>query len=447
MLPMHPSRRHAISALSLLCALAIGTLPLACDEHHPRPYLDNDTSDIQSPDAPTPELDSDTQEDSQADLNADLPSDTSPLDTPDLAQPELEDQAGDLPPDLPPDLQDVIPDLDILPCQGQIRGRLSRDPEHLAQSHYVQRYSEDTHPPLTQVPVTLLLPKELSARPTALSDAKGDFCFDHASERAFLLVETPTSLHATSHNHGRHTAQAIRNGSIRVLTFGDSIPAYGPQPWFPELLANHLSALADAHSVNLAVPGSTTAQWLPNTRYFNERVLPNLEHTQLIVFSLGGNDLMAFAEAIELLSPEEAIAMLDQLDAQIALITANLRAIITELRRQAPQADIAWILYPNYASSQAWGEYLGPYQPIVENLMHAKLNEIRATMAQERDLLLIDLAAATLAMNLDALLDDPLHLNRAGHAFLADEIFVTLGGVLQGLNPRGTQRQMSFATR
>ena len=61
-----------------------------------------------------------------------------------------------------------------------------------------------------------------------------------------------------------------------MVTFGDSIAVVGDRPLFPERLVQMFSALGDVENQNLAIGGTTSEDWLPTTRYFTDRVIPNI---------------------------------------------------------------------------------------------------------------------------------------------------------------------------
>ncbi|TNF28702.1 MAG: SGNH/GDSL hydrolase family protein [Deltaproteobacteria bacterium] len=251
---------------------------------------------------------------------------------------------------------------------------------------------------------------------------------------------------STSNNFGRRLPEAIASGAVEMLTFGDSIPHYGPEPWFPEQLTTMMTPLADVDDINVAIPGSQTVDWLPGTSNFNNRIAPHLATADVIVFSLGGNDLMDLAFEANISTIDEALALLDDLDAELAVIEANLVTLYSALRAAAPDADILWFVYPNYAMSDQWAQYIGSYQDLAASLMDGKLAEVRDRMAENDGLMLADMQGSLDKPALDAFLWDELHLNVAGSHYYAEEVFMTLGGVfVDPTAPRGLTRMMGFA--
>ena len=120
---------------------------------------------------------------------------------------------------------------------------------------------------------------------------------------------------------------------------------------------------------------------------------------------------------------------LDDVSALIEQIKENLSATISAIRERAPEADLVWIVYPNYAMSSAWGEIAGEYQGAAELFLESQLKIIREEMADVSGLMLMDMFGAVEKGKIDSLLLDELHLNAQGHEFYAEELFRALGGV------------------
>jgi len=319
---------------------------------------------------------------------------------------------------------------------------LYRDGNGASTTFYDQPQGADDVP-LTGATVRLLSPG-LAPR-DALDCGPGRYGFvDLAPGPHQLVVDVAGEL--TSNNLGRSMASAIADGAVKILTFGDSIPAYGPTPWFPTQLAELLDPLATVDNVNQAIPGSQTRDWLPTTANYTSRLAPHLADADVIVFSLGGNDLMDLAFDAQIQSAEDALALLDDLDAALVTIETNLATIYGALRAAAPDADILWFLYPNYAESNNWTPYLGDYQDLAAVLMAGKLEEVRTQMATLDGLMIADMYSSIDKPTLDAFLWDELHLNVTGHRYYAEEVFMTLGGVWVDADaPRGLTRAIGFA--
>lgn len=284
----------------------------------------------------------------------------------------------------------------------------------------VSEYSFVEGPGLGNVPVRIVTPE-------AVHD--GTSCDDGSFRvRAGIspfFVDVMPERRVTTVNDTRFLVDALAAGDVNMVVFGDSIPVYGPVPWFPNVLRDKFKAYGDVTLTNVAIAGTRSLDWKPGTNNFEQRLRPELGQADLVVFSLGGNDLREFAEGLD---PANITARIGELAPLIDEIEGNLAEIISEVRTESPDADIVWILYPNYAKTDYWGGLLGDYQSAGINLLNNQLTGVRRTMAQE-DIVLADMLAATADEDLDLLLSDPLHLSVSGHAFYAAEIFKTLGGV------------------
>ena len=221
-------------------------------------------------------------------------------------------------------------------------------------------------------------------------------------------------------------ATARARGEARIVTFGDSVPAYGPQPWFSARLSTLAAPLVQIEDVNVARPGSRSDEWLPGSRNYNERLRPVLEGADVIVFSLGGNDLFDILE--ESNGGQDVNAALAAFEVKIEEVKANLRAIIAQLRQDEPQAEIIWMLYPNFSKSARWEARVGSAIGIVQILITRTLRNLRQELGATPELALLDMFGATEAEDLNLLLFDELHFNAEGHALCAQELFATLGG-------------------
>lgn len=251
-------------------------------------------------------------------------------------------------------------------------------------------------------------------------------------------LETPETV--TSRNAGRFITDAVESEDMRIVVFGDSIPVFGPTPYFPNILRTKLQPWTDVDLENIAVSGSTSDEWIPGSVHFESRLRAQLGEADLIVFSLGGNDLQDFAYGLD---PNNVTEEIGKIPAVVDQIILNLGLIIDEVRALNPDADIVWLLYPNYARSTAWAEILTPqYASIGITFLESTLKDVRKRMA-EKDILILDMLGATAETDLDTLLIDPLHLNADGHQFWANELFKLLGGVENDDTP--VQRQWAVS--
>ncbi len=240
-----------------------------------------------------------------------------------------------------------------------------------------------------------------------------------------FFVDVQPTGRVTSVNDTNFLGAAIGSKTVNMVVFGDSIPVYGPTPWFPNVLREKFEKFGEVKLDNVAVAGSRSVDWVPGSTYFESRLKPKLVDTDLVVFSLGGNDLQEFAGTLD---ADSIAARIGELAPLIAEIEANLSLIIAKIHEVAPEADVVWILYPNYATSDYWGAILGQYQSAGITLLRNQLNGVRRYMADE-DIVMIDILEATADKDLNVLLSDALHLSVIGHQFYAAEIFKTLGGV------------------
>lgn len=241
-----------------------------------------------------------------------------------------------------------------------------------------------------------------------------------------FIVNLETTNTVTSRNAARFMTRAVEGEEMRMVVFGDSIPVFGPTPYFPNILRTKLQSWTSVDLENIAVSGSTSDEWIPGSVHFESRLRAQLGEADLIVFSLGGNDLQDFAYGLD---PNNVTEEIGKIPAVVDQIILNLGLIIDEVRRLNPEADIVWLLYPNYARSTAWAEILTPqYASLGITFLESTLKDVRKRMA-EKDILILDMLGATAGQDLDGLLIDPLHLNAAGHQFWANELFKLLGGV------------------
>ncbi len=248
---------------------------------------------------------------------------------------------------------------------------------------------------------------------------EGDYFVRPVTEGAFPVCTTST--------HGRRFAEAMAQGELDVVVFGDSLPHYGPQPWWPERFEARADAIADVTLHNIAVPGAESPQWLPGRGFWNSALEPLLDDADVFVFSIGGNDLYALADVdLSVVSVGE-LAM--QFEEKVVEIESNVREIATALRERNPNADIVYVVYPDYGNTDRWAALAGDAIPIVRRTLRSTLNRIRGDNAHHERMTYLDLYGATVQIDLNELLFDELHFNEAGQAFVAEELFRSLGGV------------------
>ena len=330
----------------------------------------------------------------------------------------------------------VCPEVD----PGGVSGVLYEDLDDTSNSWHDQDFT-DNDAALVGVSVTLL--SSDGERETQSCDT-GLFSFGVIEDGVHLLDIDHDAV-STSTNHARRFPDAVREGAVKVVTFGDSIPSAGSTPRFPSQFATLSSPLATIENINIAIPGTTSAEWLPGGSYFDQRLLGELSDADVIVFSLGGNDLGSFLNdfsgAIDI---NQALGLVDDVEARIDEVEVNLRVIIAAIRAQAPNADIAWMIYPNYAGSDEWKQLTGEYADTVQLYVSRMLRDTRRDMSDVEGLIIVDILGAVVSAELNGYLVDPLHLNTAGHKRYAELLFMTLGGVRVGAEPLGLERQIGF---
>ena len=108
------------------------------------------------------------------------------------------------------------------------------------------------------------------------------------------------------------------------MTFGDSVPVVGDAPMFPDRLATLIGDLAEVDSRNIAVGGTLSTDWVPGSNYFENRLRPNIADADVIVISVGGNDITSSLDASALQDIDKAIEILRKKGQKIAEKRAEL---------------------------------------------------------------------------------------------------------------------------
>jgi lysophospholipase L1-like esterase len=349
-----------------------------------------------------------------------------------------QDMGGEDPADMP--TEEVI----ARSCEGDIQGSIYLDDDLDARSFYSQGPEDGEDTPLIDHEVSLISGADVR---TVLSCDQGNFGFADVEDGTYIIeAKREQDWFVSSSSQGLRFAEAVREGSVKVLVFGDSVPAFGPEPWFPERFKTIVNDLAEVELQNVAVPGSTSVQWLPGANFYRSRLAGNVEDVDLIVFSLGGNDLYEFAST-DLNANGDVNELQAKFEVEIEKVKVNILQIITTLREANPDADIVWLLYPNYARSEQWEEIAGDFIDIVETLLRRTLIGIRKDISHHERFLMWDIFAATSEEDLTSMLVDPLHLNDKGHEFYAQELFKLLGGVVvTDGQPSAPAYNIGFAT-
>ncbi len=254
------------------------------------------------------------------------------------------------------------------------------------------------------------------------------------------------------HNCPERLPQAIEEGQLDILTLGDSVPVTGDRPFFPTRLKDLLDPITSVNSTNVAIGGTLSGDWLPGGEYFDDLVAPNLDEVDVVVISVGGNDILASIDASALSDPDGAVEDVRELIAETGL---NVLEISEGIRAVNADIDIVFCLYVNYefATISPWDLLPLVIEP---GVFAGLLEEARDELFFGEDILLVDLFGASFELDvLDDYLYDALHFNDNGHTFYAEEIFKALGGVLVGDNPLagnprsplGLERNWSFVAQ
>ncbi len=281
--------------------------------------------------------------------------------------------------------------------------------------------------PLPGVPVDLFGGGELFQIST---DWDGRARFEGLPDGLFLLQpRVEGDPQCTSRNTAARLAGLLAAGIGRVVyvALGDSTPVYGAAQPYPERLGAMLkSFFPEAETRNLAHVGSTTWDWLPGHWAF-EGARSAIAEADLITVSLGGNDLQALAG----LDFTDLTAALEAAKQMIEQTLDNVALIVAAIREIAPQADIVWTVYPNYARSKKWLEYVPPtYLGVLQSGFEIAIGMMREGLAENPGLLIADVAEEWADEDIEPYMYDPIHVNDVGAESYAGVVFRTLGGVL-----------------
>ena len=260
------------------------------------------------------------------------------------------------------------------------------------------------------------------------SCADGTFGFGELGEGPYLTaVDWEDGDLCRTRNCAGGLAAAIERGRVKIVTLGDSVPVIGDAPMFPDRLEDMLSPLATIENVNIAVGGTTSEDWVPGTSNFDNRFEPHIESADVIIVSVGGNDFLEYAnDAFS--NPSDAIAGFPDFVREVmnrVLLVKDTVAI------RNPDADLVYLLYPDYSQSDVWADQFGFAISIIQDLVGDALEQILDELGPEEDVLMVDFYGyfRETGLNLDLHLYDLLHFNDAGQQVYAERIFEILGGV------------------
>ena len=375
------------------------------------------------------------------------------------APPEVAADAGVAPdPDAAPEVAaaidavavaDVAAETVEAPCPDpaallptSVGGLLYRDGDRSSFTIHAGEMRPPEDEPLAGVAVRLIGER---AEAEVRSCPDGRFAFGQVGAGVHLLdVDLPRDVPATTTNRSARLAEAVREGRVRLVTLGDSIPVESPDVLFPTRVAALIEPLAPVDEVNVAVGGSESIDWLPGGHYFEDRLAPELPGADVVIISLGGNDLLNSLGHVPT-SFEEAMQMLTDVWDIAAEIQQNVLAIIAEIRAREPMPDIVYCLYPNYAASDYAREFIGgEYMALAQQGIDVLMADFMRTFAAVDGIVLADIFHATRGTDITPLLVDELHLSDAGAKLYAEQIFLSLGGVRVGEEPLGLERDFGF---
>lgn len=265
----------------------------------------------------------------------------------------------------------------------------------------------------------------------------GSYAFDGLTEDVYLVTATPGDDELCSQrNCAGRFARAMAEGGATMVTFGDSIAVVGTPgtTLFPDRVVELFAPLGEVDNRNVAVGGSTSVDWLPGTRNFENNLRPQLADADVIVVTLGGNDVMQYIGSFGGI-PNDIPAAIEGARDVVRQVIENVEVILAEIRTVNADADIVYILYADY--TQATGNVIwGTVGALLgRETLQGVLELARDSMPEERTLVLADMFGAAQGLPLHDFLEDPLHFNDRGHTLYAQEVFVALGGVLLGENP------------
>jgi lysophospholipase L1-like esterase len=317
----------------------------------------------------------------------------------------------------------------------QLSGLTYRDADSADASIHDNSFDDSADTPIVGANIRLFGADGLSE---GSSCEGGDFHFGDLDDGAYVVAPSlDVDGNCMQRNCTKRFPEALSEGAVKIVTMGDSVPVVGDDTLFPERLAALLGDLADIDNTNVAVGGTVSNQWLPGTANFESRLAPELPDADVVVMSIGGNDIMAIMDASALQDPEGAVDTANEIVQQIA---ENVRTTVAAMREINADIDVIYCIYVDYGQAEIfpWG--------LIGNLVGQDgitnvLRTARESLSVEEGILIADLFGASHSLSdpLDDYLSDSLHFNDRGHTLYAEEIFMTLGGALVGESPLAGQ--------
>jgi lysophospholipase L1-like esterase len=241
--------------------------------------------------------------------------------------------------------------------------------------------------------------------------------------------ETTTVRTGGGGEHERGGPEPLLGRGDRVLLIGDSLATVSP-PTYADLLPEFAAeeGAPNVETVNLAEPGSTTGDWLPGQPLFDERLRPELAGADLVLVSVGGNDLQ---EAIGGDTGTEAIggatANANAAFAAVERSGRNLGRTFAAIRRENGDARIAYVAYPDYSAATEWQQSSTTGGIVALGIGLSGLLDAARSAGPDA---VVDMLAETgdRPGGVDPLLTDLEYLSPEGHRFYAERIAAELTG-------------------
>ena len=323
-------------------------------------------------------------------------------------------------------------------CEGEgiVFGRLYVDENGSDESLYAGGFEEGVDSPIPGATVRLFGASD-SVQSTETCD-DGRYGFPELDPGTYVLAPEHTGDGCSLRNCPRRLPDAIEEGRLNIVTIGDSIPVEGDPVTFPSRLADLFAPVVDVGEGNVAVSGSVSDQWLPGEPYFEDRLRPVIADADVVVISLGGNDVLGFISTVDFSDLAGALA---QANETVDQIVSNVRTIASEIRAENADIDIVYCLYVDYSLATRTAPWSST-SFLPDGVVTGLLARAREQITVEDDFVVVDLLEVSqeLPMPLDDYLADSLHFNDAGHTLYAYEIFRALGGVLVDELPLGGNR-------
>ena len=311
-------------------------------------------------------------------------------------------------------------------------GNLYWDADAGDQSRYASSYDTTADDPVADRAVRLI---GADGMEETVSCSDGSFAFENLADGSYVVEVDHVEAECMQRNCTGRFPKAIAEGAVTIVTFGDSVPVVGDAPMFPDRLESLIGDLATVDNRNVAVAGTLSTHWLPGTTRFENNLRPHIADADVIIVSIGGNDITNSLDASALQNIDKAIA--DTYDL-VSEIVENIREIAAEIRETNPDVDIVYCLYVDYgmATIYPWG-IASNFLP--EGTITSILESAREQVPSDERIILADLfgASGNLDGPLDDYLYDALHFNDKGQTMYAQEVFQSLGGVLVGDSPLG----------